>query len=62
MAAGRTMPEQAQGLPEQSYPFKCGIGEELMLFQQFSLHGNDVFDPVIGVQGYCVIESLSRTH
>nr|XP_009925738.1 PREDICTED: DNA-directed RNA polymerase III subunit RPC5-like [Haliaeetus albicilla] len=41
------MPEQAQGLPEQSYPFECGMGEELTLFQQFSLHGNDVFDAVI---------------
>lgn len=49
VAAGQAMPAWAEGLPEQSYPFRCGMAEELRLFQHFSLHGNDIFYSLIGV-------------
>lgn len=53
---------QAQGLPEGGYSFECGVGEELLLFQQFSLRGHNIFDSLIDVKGYCIVESLGRTH
>lgn len=56
------MPVQAWGLPEGSYCFERGVGEEPVLFQQFSLRRHNVFDSLIGVKGYCIVESLSRTH
>lgn len=56
------VPVQAWGLPEGSYCFERGVGEEPVLFQQFSLRRHNVFDSLIGVKGYCIVESLSRTH
>lgn len=45
-------------MPEHSHLFEWGVGQQLMLFQQFSLHGSDIFYSVIGAWGYCIIELI----